>query len=220
MIKHRIKQLSSLIIGILRSPFFKSQYFIRRGYRHRKKYHHFSAIGATDQCQKEVYEIAEKVAAEYHIQSIIDVGCGSGYKLMKLFADKYEFIGIDIKSSYEHLVKNYSNFNWLDGEIVDYSTLKADLVICSDVIEHVVDPDDLLQKIKSIQGLKMIVISTPDRLLIRNWFDYGPPKNTTHVREWNGKEFAKYIASHQLEIITHQMTNYNDKTQLIVCKPR
>jgi len=185
----------------------------------RNEFHHFSAIGAKDQFQKEVYEYAEKLAKENNFKNIIDVGCGSGYKLLKNFASNYQFIGIDIRETYQHLLKTYPEYNWMDGEKTDFSKLKADVVICADVIEHVENPNELLTKIKSISDVKMIVLSSPDRLLVRGWYDYGPPKNITHIREWNGKEFAKYIKSQGLEIITHQVTNYGNSTQMLVCKP-
>ena len=139
--------------------------------------------------------------------------------MLKHFGKNYSFTGIDIGTTYEHLVKTFPEHNWQDGEAVDYSSLHGHLVICADVIEHVDDPSALLDKIKSIQQLQLVVLSTPDRLLARGWFDYGPPKNWTHMREWNGKEFARYIASQGFEIISHQMVSYQNHTQMMICRP-
>lgn len=185
----------------------------------RKEFYHFSAIGDKDLFQKEVYKYAESLAKENNFKKIIDVGCGSGYKLIKNFASNYDFIGMDIRETYNYLIETYPEYDWLDGEKADFSKLEADLVICADVIEHVKDPNELLSKIKSISGVKIIVLSTPDRLLARGWYDYGPPKNYTHIREWNGKEFAKYIKSQNLEVVSHQITHYRNSTQMLVCKP-
>jgi 2-polyprenyl-3-methyl-5-hydroxy-6-metoxy-1,4-benzoquinol methylase len=217
-IKRRIKQLLSLLIGLMRFPFCSSQYDIKRGYRHRKQYAHFSAIGAKDEMQNEVYETAYGLAEEHGLQNIIDVGCGAGYKLIKFFSKEYDFIGIDIQTTYEYLVKQYPAYHWVNGETLDYSELTGDLVICADVIEHVIDPIDLLQKIKSIKNVKFIILSTPDRLLVRGSYDFGPPGNWSHMREWTGKEFANFIRPH-LNILTHQISNYSQGTQLLVCKP-
>ena len=93
MFKRRLRQLRSLITGLLRIPFHGKKYEIKRGYQHRQSYHHFSDIGATDQAQKEVYETALALGKTHQYQNILDVGCGSGYKLVKLFGEHFNIIG-------------------------------------------------------------------------------------------------------------------------------
>lgn len=220
MKKRRFSQLLSLVLGVLRFPFVKSKYNIKKGYIHREKYFHFLAIQAKDEGQKEVYEAAREIAKKENFNSVIDVGCGSAFKLINQFSEKHHFIGIDIKETFAYLSNTYPQYDWRDGETIDYSTLKADLVICSDVIEHMVDPDALLQNIRLIQNLKLLALSTPDRLLARGWFDFGPPHNPTHIREWNGKEFATYVESQGFDILYHQITRYNQHTQMLTCKPK
>ena len=51
------------------------------------------------------------------------------------------------------------------GDFSQNDVPKADLVIASDVVEHLVDPDEMLQFISRI-GPKFVVISTPDRDLL------------------------------------------------------
>ena len=65
-------------IAFLRSPFSTSEFSIRRGYFHRKKYFHFSDVDFTDEWQKEVYELAESAARENGYTKILDAGCDSG----------------------------------------------------------------------------------------------------------------------------------------------
>jgi len=218
MKKSILRRLYSLLIGLIRAPFFSSKYGIKRGYIHRKKYHHFTADSSSDHCQQEVYETSLQLLSSNNYASIIDVGCGSGHKLIQLFSPDFNCTGIEIGETYQKLIQKYPNKNWLNDSDTDYATLEADVVICSDVIEHVLNPTLLLQKIKSIKNTKLIIISTPDRLLARGWYEYGPPKNTTHVREWNGKEFAKYLKSQGFHIVSHTITNYEDTTQMIVCE--
>ena len=222
MIKRRIRQLFSLSIGLIKAPFYKKEFQIKRGYIHRKKKkEHFSAaIYETDEAQKEVYEITRQHFSKNDYSTVVDVGCGSAYKLIKQFEKIATFTGIDIKTTYEHLIKTYPQHNWLDGENCNFEDIHADLAICSDVIEHVENPSALLSNIKKIKGLKALVVSTSDRLLARGWFDYGPPANPTHMREWNGKEFAKFMESEGFTILTHQVTRYDQHTQMIICKPK
>jgi hypothetical protein len=89
-----------------------------------------------------------------------------------------------------------------------------DLLICADVIEHVKNPDALLDFIKRAKP-KTVVISTPDRdVLVELFYKWyletdpawtgfnGPPFNQCHLREWSFVEFENYISLH-LEIETH-----------------
>ena len=65
----------------------------------------------------------------------------------------------------------------------------------------------------------ILFLSTPERNLVRGWYDYGPPENVCHIREWNAKEFRRYVAAH-FEIISHQITHVEDATQLLICKKK
>jgi hypothetical protein len=74
-----------------------------------------------------------------------------------------------------------------------------DLIICSDVIEHLKNPEDLLSFISKM-NFKLLVISTPDRDKVQSYhfgrLFNGPPSNREHVREWNSAEFKKLIQDH------------------------
>lgn len=218
-LKERVGQLRSLVTGAARATVSESRYGIRRGYRHRTSYTHFSDAGSEDRAQKEVYQAALRLAREHGCRTLVDVGCGSGFKLVEYLSGDLDTTGVDIRDTFAYLQATYPEHRWLDGEQVDFATLSADMVVCADVIEHVVDPDALLDNILSIQGLELVVLSTPDRLLARGWHDFGPPKNPTHVREWNGYEFARYISG-KLDVLSHEITRYDEATQMIVGKPR
>jgi hypothetical protein len=51
----------------------------------------------------------------------------------------------------------------------------ADLVMAADVIEHFPDPGDLIAMIQAIPS-RYVVLSTPERDLIRGKSDFGPPE--------------------------------------------
>ena len=172
----------------------------------------------TDHFQKEVYEAAYRIASSNNLESVVDVGCGSAFKLLYYFNDEFKTTGIDIGSTYDYLIRKYPEKDWLNGEGLDYSNIFGEIVICSDVIEHVLDPDVLLNNLKKIKGIRYLVLSTPDRLLARGWYDFGPPQNITHIREWNGKEFSAYIQSMGFDILSHQVTNYPQTTQMVICQ--
>jgi hypothetical protein len=141
---------------------------------------------------------------ENNLSSVIDVGCGNGYKLVYYLKD-FETLGIETEPCYTWLVNTYPDRKWFKhyGETKD-----CDLIICSDVIEHILDPDILLDYLISL-GAKYYIISTPCREVLCNhrrlrrlfkesW--QGPPINKCHVREWTMSELKEYLSS-KFEIV-------------------
>ena len=103
---------------------------------------------------------------------------------------------------------------------VDFETTfkqKMDLVIVADVIEHVDHPNELLAYIGKLQP-SYIILSTPDRNLIRNGTYNGPPGNPAHIREWSFVEFHAYV-SQLFYIKEHFISCAAQATQCVLCVP-
>jgi 2-polyprenyl-6-hydroxyphenyl methylase/3-demethylubiquinone-9 3-methyltransferase len=80
---------------------------------------------------------------------------------------------------------------------------KYDMIICADVIEHLTNPDNLLNIISNhISENGIIILSTPDRDMRRGLNNLRSP-NKAHVREWNKSELSKYLSSFDFKIINH-----------------
>ncbi|MDH3609258.1 MAG: class I SAM-dependent methyltransferase, partial [Gammaproteobacteria bacterium] len=89
-----------------------------------------------------------------------------------------------------------------------------DCVVCSDVIEHLINPDSLLKLIHSItKPSSTIIISTPERDILRGPNCLKSP-HKEHVREWNAAEFSNYISQSGLKIIDHQLLPQKKLTKL------
>lgn len=153
--------------------------------------------GDPEAYQWHVYNAASKLVDNESTTKILDIGCGSAYKLLHFFKG-CQTLGIDIEPNYEALPIQYPDRKW---EYADYSkplTEYFDLIICADVIEHTWDPDILMEYI-SKSNANYVVFSTPARELLRELngkfvSDWGPPKNHRHIREWATDEFIKYIS--------------------------
>ena len=186
------------------------------GYTHRKtvRFHDDTKKSyVSANWQRRVYELAREYADSKKFKKILDIGTGSGYKLIKYF-NNFETLGIDLLPTVDWLKKKYSDREWSDRF---EPVLGFDLIISSDVIEHVSNPDNLLDLIEKSKP-KLIVLSTPDRNLLNKGQD-GPPKNTAHFREWSFQEFRNYIES-RFNIIEHLITHEKQATQTIVCELR
>ena len=198
----------------------KSTFCIRGAYKHRTEAIHFDDTGFTDEYQKEVYLRAADLARNENVTTIYDVGCRSGYKLIT-YLGEYDTTGFEAAQSLEFLRRTYSDRKWTFAQFSDRSHPAADLVICSDVIEHVINPDELMGFLVSL-ARKWLVISTPDRgraysRLSR--FQLGPPANWHHTREWTFSEFRRYVRQF-VDIHEHIHPNRVQETQMVVAKKR
>lgn len=187
---------------------------VKPGYHHAGSAESFIAVNSDDEYQRSVYKLAGDLASAMNNPTILDVGCGSGSKLINMLGN-YSTVGIEIEPTYSWLVKTYPKRKWLLYDPVATRGIQADIVICADVIEHISNPDELMIFLNTLQ-FKYLVISTPERDRIFGTNDYGPPQNTFHYREWNAEEFAKYISRW---FVIHQQYVFDDKsiTQAIVC---
>ena len=184
-------------------------YHIHEGYTPRLDNWAFDDTSFKDEWQLPVYQIARALLEQHHLKTVVDLGCGSGYKLVHLFPDVFT-IGVELEPTLTWLTGVYPKHRWIPPEGLEGIT--ADLVICSDVIEHLVDPDIILDQIEKLDP-KWIVLSTPALERLQIGTDGGPPKNIHHVREWTSDEFRSYIGE-RFEIVSQSHTN--EGTQILV----
>lgn len=193
-------------------------YCIKEGYRHREHTQYFNDTAMTDEWQREVYLVAKHLVDKYSYESILDIGCGSGFKLMKHFSDK-RTIGIDLPQTVTFLRRKYPDRDWRESNFSRPWSHEepVDLVIASDIIEHLADPDELMTYLAATRT-KLVVISTPERDMLANGQD-GPPANPAHVREWNFPEFRRYVET-SFDVVMHGISNAQQAAQYAVLRPR
>ena len=146
-----------------------------------------------DEFQREVYLLAQKLMKQNsQWNQVIDIGCGSGFKLVKYLGD-YETIGVDLPIALGFLNRTYPERDWREYSEHLFATCSPDILVCSDVIEHVEEPDYFLQNLLLYDTVKKFIISTPDRVMVRGPRSLGPPANRAHYREWTTSEFKQYL---------------------------
>lgn len=187
------------------------RYCIKDGYTPRLKNRYFDDTPLKDEWQREVYETARSIADQHHFQSVLDIGTGSAYKLLKYFRAS-DTLGMDLPPTVRWLKRHYPDRRWTDKFEPQPG---FDVLICADVIEHIPDPDQVLDLIARCRP-QVAVISTPDRSLLKRGHD-GPPGNKAHVREWAYEEFATYI-SQRFHILDHFISNIPQSTQVVVAR--
>lgn len=209
-------------------------FFLKEGYSARSHPEYFTdeLQGAT--WQPDVYPTAAAFAVAIGSKKIIDIGCGRALKLASLQQQhpEWEFIGIDYGTNASWCRANHGFGKWIEADL-EHGILRTknlavekSILICSDVIEHLVNPVPFLRLIRNLlrQGAAAVIFSTPERDLTRGKNDNGPPYNPCHVREWNSEEFRALLTWAGLELIHLGLTRSNDaephkKTILAVAGP-
>src|ERR1035441_5405128 len=136
----------------------ENNYFIHDGYKPRLEPSYFNDTLNEDEWQVEVYQFAREIFDAYNLKAVLDIGCGSAYKLIQYFHD-VKTTGIDVPQTLDYLRKKYPERDWIDGI---FNIENPDLIIFSDVIEHLTNPNQMLNNIINLNP-KYIVVSTPDR---------------------------------------------------------
>jgi len=157
-----------------------------------------------------VYQSALRIAQKNGIKEVLDIGCGIGAGLNYFFAKDFQIYGVDQKSGIdlckEKMKKGVFTVDNIESPQYPLKQFikSSPLIICADVIEHMGDPDRLLQYIKTFSNTDtLVVLSTPDRDKMGKEHNHSPI-NPYHVREWNQKEFHDYLSSCGFEILSHK----------------
>lgn len=190
-------------------------YNIKDGYIARKAVRYFNDTRNTDTYQDKIYRFAHNLVVDNKYTNILDIGCGSGFKLMKYFSE-FDTTGVDVPQTVKFLEKKYPDRRWLTVDIEnDDIPVRGhyDMILAIDIIEHLHDPDILLKYIESID-FKTCIVSTPERDIARGVNDNGPPKNPHHIREWNSSEFIDYIST-VFNVAQHKIVSRHE--QFVVC---
>lgn len=164
--------------------------------------------------QADVYRLAHHLAFESDVENLVDLGCGNGKKLLP-YAESMQIIGLDYGKNIDFCQDNNSPGTWirlnLNQIVVPVSYFTDSVVICADIIEHLPQPEALIQSIQNACSVaKYVLISTPDRERVYKGEHNGPPGNPYHVREWSNAELVHWLRSEDIPVQWHGWTVSND----------
>ena len=176
-----------------------------------KKHIHFYDLKISDLVEKAV---KNKNSGDF---SVIDLGCGDGrllFSLQKkeLLSNAERIIGVDL--SPQRIQNLRGNVKGAIGIVSDACNVKRlenevfDVVISSQLIEHLPNDIDLLQEIRRlVKGDGVVYISS----VIKKWYGFYIYRNKgrfrldpTHVREYSSKEiFLNLLEGNRLKILEY-----------------
>lgn len=135
-------------------------------------------------------------------KNILDVGCATGY-LSKNYKKGNYVVGIDISEKAIGAAKQELN----DAYVVDIEKYpwpnqivnrKYDIILCTELIEHLFSPEELIKYLASLLNLNgKIIISTPNLLVwsnrIKMFLGYYENFDKGHIRMFSYKTLKNLI---------------------------
>jgi methionine biosynthesis protein MetW len=99
-------------------------------------------------------------------KSILDIGCGNGFLISELTKHGILCQGTDVSAEAVKLCNEKgvkATQTDVDNSNLPFNSENFDVVICSEVIEHLFDPDHVLEEIRRVLAQKgFLVLTTPN----------------------------------------------------------
>jgi SAM-dependent methyltransferase len=131
---------------------------------------------------------------------VIDMACGEGYGSSVLARTAASVVGVDANpEAHEHARLRYTASNVrFARDLVETFAEPADAVIFLQTIEHVQNPDEVLEHFKSLVAASaspVVIVSTPNVLTLA---PEGAAKsgNPWHIKEYRPEEFRTLCEGH------------------------
>ena len=144
-------------------------------------------------------DLSETISPLEDVNSVIDIGCGEGFIINCL--NRPDITGVDISKKALNIAKQKnSGCNFCTGSIYNISFKKNsfDLVIATEVLEHLENPEKALQEIRRVSS-SYCLFSVPNEPYFRT-MNFLRGKNLKrfgndieHVQNWSSREFVKLI---------------------------
>lgn len=137
-------------------------------------------------------------------ETVVDVGCGEGFTLANLKLHKVgkKIEGIEYMDEAIQIGKKlHPSITIKKGDIhkLPYADNSIDLVICSEVLEHLERPDLAMKELVRVTK-KYLILSVPNEpwftiqrfLRGKNFFRLGD--HPEHIQHWSSRRFVKFVS--------------------------
>jgi SAM-dependent methyltransferase len=142
--------------------------------------------------------VYEWIAQRAHGRRVVDLACGEGYGSAVLGRTAASVVGVDANpDAFEHARLKYTGPNvTFERAMIETWTGDVDCVVLLQTIEHVQDPDAVLERLRVLIGPDGVAyVSTPNVLTLA---PAGAQRsgNPWHVREYRPDDYRALCARH------------------------
>jgi SAM-dependent methyltransferase len=140
--------------------------------------------------------VYEWIARRVHGRRVVDLACGEGYGSAVLARTAASVVGVDANlEAFEHARAKYPQVRF-ERTMIELWSGDVDCVVFLQTIEHVQDPDAMLEHVRALIGPAGVAyVSTPNVLTLA---PEGEPRsgNPWHLREYRPQEFRALCERH------------------------
>jgi SAM-dependent methyltransferase len=140
--------------------------------------------------------VYEWIAARAHGRRVVDLACGEGYGSAVLARTARSVVGVDANpEAFEHARLKYRDVRF-ERNMIELWDGDVDCVVFLQTIEHVQDPDAVMERIRTLIGPGGVAyVSTPNVLTLA---PAGAERsgNPWHVREYRADEYRELCERH------------------------
>lgn len=142
--------------------------------------------------------------------NVLDVGCGNGSLTFDLSKKAKKVVGIDLNQKYLEKAKDKNkaeNIDYILGDAINYDFKeKFDAVVLSNVLEHIANRIDFLQKIKPLANKFLIRVP----MFNRDWITLYKKEMGVEYRldKAHFIEYTLQSLQKELEMANYKINNY------------
>ena len=125
-------------------------------------------------------------------RTVLDVGCGTGMLAGLLTEAGYKVVGIDLSdvAVQKCRARGIEAYQQDLAETLQFSDNTFDCILMSEVIEHLVDPIQVLKELRRVLKINgVMVITTPNSSFITRRFRYLIGKSSTETQNFSHLRF-------------------------------
>lgn len=165
-----------------------------------------------DHTSNYIHHTIFEILKSYKDARILDLGCGNGSLVRSLLDQGFDVYGVDASKTGIEIAKKSSPNRFFHLDINEplsqnICDLKFDIVISTEVIEHLYSPKkfvDLTKEILMNGNQKILIISTPYHGYFKNliisifnkWDSHWSPEwEGGHIKFWSYNSLRKFLAN-------------------------
>ncbi|SRR5579883_162170 len=144
--------------------------------------------------------------------ALLDLGCSSGSFLASLKGQNWRLFGVEMSPEAAKAARAKTGADVFIGDILDapFAPESFDVITCFDVLEHVYEPDRVLEKVKQWlkpDGVFYMLVPNIDsgeaRTFRSYWYGLELPRHLTHFSPESLRQMAHSAGLTELSIESH-----------------
>lgn len=148
------------------------------------------------------FTVLIKEIKDLNPDSILDAGCGEGFtleRLKKAGVDRH-LVGVDLQRAVELGMSTHPHLQLEEGSIyrLPYADNSFDLVLCSEVLEHLEYPEKAMEELYRVTK-RYCIITVPHEPFFRlanfmrgkNFLRWG--NDIEHIQHWSKKSIGTFV---------------------------